>query len=99
MKVSGESLSPEFHAGDFVIVVKSSAYLKHIKKGDVIVFHQSNYGVMIKKVDSISSDKKEIFVKGIHEDSIDSKNFGSIIKSDLIGKVIWHIKKPNLSVY
>ena len=99
MKVRGESLSPEFHAGDFILVVKSSAYLKHIKKGDVIVFHQPKYGVMIKKVDSISSDKNEIFVKGTHKDSIDSKYFGSIIQSDIIGKVIWHIKKPNLSVY
>ena len=79
MKVRGESLAPEFNAGDFVLVVKSSAYLKHIKKGDVIVFHQPNYGVMIKKVDSISSDKNEIFVKGTHKDSIDSKKICNVL--------------------
>ena len=47
---------------------------------------------MIKIIKEIKDDK--IFVIGTHNNSIDSRNFGYINKKDIIGKVIFTIKKP-----
>ena len=51
-------------------------------------------GTMIKQVQAVSSDKGEIHVTGTQENSIDSRQFGPITKEDVVGKVIWHIRKP-----
>ena len=65
-----------------------------IRRGDVIAFRHKVYGTMIKTVDSIASNKDEVYVVGTQENSIDSRRFGAISKRDIVGKVIWHIKKP-----
>jgi type IV secretory pathway protease TraF len=49
---------------------------------------------MIKQVQAVSSDKDEIHVTGTQENSIDSRQFGPIAKRDVVGKVIWHVRKP-----
>jgi nickel-type superoxide dismutase maturation protease len=98
LKVTGESLSPFFQEGDFVLVGKIPYILRSIKKGDVLVFHHPTYGVLIKKVESVASDGSDFFVMGTHPDSLDSRQIGSLPRSFLVGKVIWHIRKPSLPV-
>ena len=93
LKVTGESLSPFFLEGDFVVVSKIPFVLRKIKAGDVVVFRHPVYGTMIKKVEHISPDGEEIFVLGTHPESTDSRQFGPLRRRQLIGKVIWHIGK------
>jgi nickel-type superoxide dismutase maturation protease len=93
LKVTGESLSPFFLEGDFVVVSKIPFVLHKIKAGDIVVFRHPVYGTMIKKVEQITPDGEEIFVLGTHPESTDSRQFGPLRRGQLIGKVIWHIRK------
>jgi nickel-type superoxide dismutase maturation protease len=92
LKVSGNSLRPTYQEGDFVVVFKISCFLGTVKYGDVIVFRHPMYGLMIKRVDRVASDRKQIYVVGTHEDSVDSRQLGPISSEAVVGKVIWHIK-------
>jgi signal peptidase I len=93
IRVTGASLSPVYLDGDYVLVVTIPFFLKRIKAGDVVVFRQEYYGLMIKKVREISNDGTRYFVVGTQKDSADSRNFGWIIKEDIIGKVLWNFRK------
>lgn len=93
LKVSGPSLLPAYRDGDFVLVSKIPYLFGRVRRGDVVVFRHSVYGAMIKIVDSVTPGADEIRVVGTHEYSIDSNDFGVISKKDIVGKVIWHIKK------
>jgi signal peptidase I len=92
--VSGNSLLPVYQDGDFVLVSKIPYLFSTSKKGDTIAFRHEAYGTMIKQVQAVSSDKDEIHVTGTQENSIDSRQFGPIAKRDVVGKVIWHVRKP-----
>jgi signal peptidase I len=92
LKIRGDSLTPEFQEGDFVLVSKIPFFFSTAAPGDIIAFHQPGYGLLIKRVQSIDRDG-EIEVIGSHPDSIDSRVFGPIRHTDILGKVIWHIRK------
>lgn len=94
IKVSGNSLSPQYGEGDFVLVIKIPLLFNLLKQGDTIVFNHPNYGILIKKVDNIDKERRKIFVIGSHAFSVDSREFGPIGREALIGKVIWHVRKP-----
>lgn len=58
------------------------------KVGDIMAI-KVNDKEMIKRIGQITSDRN-IFVQGDNEkESTDSRNFGWIKKSEIIGKVIW----------
>jgi len=90
VKVTGESLYPEYKGGDYVIVITVPFF--PFKPGDTIVFRHPIHGIMIKNIKQVESDK--ILVEGLHPNSIDSRQFGPIDRGIVIGKVIWHIKRP-----
>jgi phage repressor protein C with HTH and peptisase S24 domain len=94
IKVTGNSLTPEYQEGDFVALITAHFLLGKLKVGDAIVFHHETYGTMIKKIARIKSSGELLYVTGSHPLSVDSNRFGPIRKDTLIGKVIWHIRKP-----
>ncbi len=94
LKVAGNSLLPTYRDGDFVLVSKIPFLFGKIRQGDVIAFRHKAYGTMIKEVQWVARNKDEIYVLGTHEDSVDSRHFGPIVRQDVLGKVLWHIKKP-----
>jgi phage repressor protein C with HTH and peptisase S24 domain len=96
LKVAGDSLSPEYAEGDFVLIAKIPFWLSPIKPGDVIVFRHHAHGLMIKRVACLLPDGAEIEVIGAHPDSQDSRTFGPINRRLVVGKVIWRIRKPRL---
>jgi signal peptidase I len=89
----GDSLTPEFHQGDFVLVSKIPFLFVPPSPGDVIAFHQPGYGLLIKRIQNLNLDGG-VNVIGNHPESIDSRVFGSVRREDIIGKVIWHIRRP-----
>jgi len=92
IKVKGISLYPEYHDGDFVIISKIPIYFGCIKPGDVVVFDHPIFGRMIKKISS-KNDDGSLTVIGYHSESLDSRQLGKILKSRLIGKVLFSIKR------
>ncbi len=90
IKVTGNSLSPEFQGGDYVMVITCPFFA--FKTGDTIVFRHPAYGLLIKKIKTVESDKIQVI--GNHPDSVDSRQFGPIGRKDILGKVVWRFKKP-----
>jgi phage repressor protein C with HTH and peptisase S24 domain len=94
LRVTGNSLLPVYQDGDFVLVSKIPYLFSTTRKGDIIAFRHEAYGTMIKQVRAVSPEKNEIHVTGTQENSIDSRQFGPITTDAVLGKVIWHIRKP-----
>jgi len=92
IKVTGDSLTPIYQEGDFVVLAAGPFFFWKIKPGDVVVFDHHIYGTMIKNVGSVDSDL--IYVTGTHIHSMDSRQLGPIHRDMLLGKVIWHIAGP-----
>jgi signal peptidase I len=90
MRINGESLSPEYQDGDYVLVASS---WRKLSPGDVIVFRNEKYGTMIKRLIATFAAGNSCFVMGSHPRSNDSRHFGAVPREDVIGKVIWHIHK------
>lgn len=94
LKVSGTSLYPGYEEGDFVIVSKIPFFFAPVKPGDVVAFRQPGYGTLIKLVEAFDQKSGELIVTGTQPDSVDSRVFGPVRRTDLLGKVIWHVSKP-----
>ena len=87
LRIHGESMSPEYQEGDFVLIMKT--FRGKIKIGNVIVFQHQIYGTLIKGVEKITD--KGIYVLGRGENSLDSRRLGPINPASVQGRVIWHI--------
>ena len=94
IKITGNSLSPEYNQGDYLIITTISLILRALKTGDIVVFKHPVYGTMVKQVQETDPQSREIFVVGTNPESTDSRQFGPIPESWLTGKVLWHIPKP-----
>ena len=87
LRIHGESMSPEYQEGDFVLIMK--IFRGKIKIGDVIVFQHQFYGTLIKDVEKITDEG--IYVFGRRENSLDSRRLGPVNPVSVQGRVIWHI--------
>ena len=92
LKIVGDSLTPEYQNGDFVMISKIPFLFVPPSTGDIVAFHQPGYGLLIKRIQGVNQDGS-VNVIGAHPDSIDSRVFGPVNKNNVLGKVIWHIRK------
>ena len=95
LKIRGDSLWPDFSEGDYVLALGVPVPVRKIKAGDVIVFHQPGYGTLIKRVKRVLGDGQAFEVRGTQVYSTDSRNFGSVLREHVSGKIIWHIRRKN----
>jgi len=89
LRIHGESMTPEYWSGDFVLLMKP--FWRRIKRGDVIVFRNQLYGILIKRIEKITDEG--IYVVGTGENSLDSRRLGPVNPDAVQGKVIWHIRR------
>jgi len=92
-KIRGQSLSPEYRDGDYVLVANVPFPSGRIRAGDVVVFRQPGYGTLIKRVHQVMDGGRSFRVLGTQVNSSDSRNFGPVLKEAVTGKVIWHIRQ------
>jgi nickel-type superoxide dismutase maturation protease len=92
-KVTGDSLYPAFRQGDFVLISKIPFWFNRLRVGEAVVFNHPVYGQMIKQIERILDGGRAVFVVGLDEFSVDSRQFGPVARADLLGKVIWHIRQ------
>ncbi len=97
LKITGESLSPTHNPGDYVLISTRPKGANALKSGEIVVFKHPVYGTMVKRVVRVFPKDEKIFVTGSHPQSIDSRQFGPIPQSWVIGKVVWHIPHPGSS--
>jgi signal peptidase I len=93
LKISGDSMSPDFLDGDFVIIVTAKFLKNRLKVGDNIIFHHKFYGTLIKRISSLDPGTAEYYVEGTRTDSLDSRRLGTIRGENITGKVIAHFPR------
>jgi signal peptidase I len=94
-RVQGNSLHPEYHSGDFLLISRIPIQLNLAHTGSLVVFKQPGYGVLVKRIERISADRQNFWVCGSSPGSVDSRVFGEVSKKDLLGVVICSIKKQS----
>lgn len=91
LKVTGESLSPFFEAGDYVLALNRQLWRRPLRPGDVVVFRHPGYGTLIKRVERLEEGGAKVFVLGENLLSTDSRSFGTIPVEWISDRVIWRI--------
>jgi signal peptidase I len=92
-KVSGDSMTPDFQEGDFVLIGTAPFFLKRLKVGDTIIFQHKLYGTLIKRITAFDSVTREAYVAGTSPESLDSRRLGTIRRENIRGKVIARFPK------
>jgi len=93
IKVQGDSMSPDYHEGDYVILTTLPFILKGLEIGDAIIFEHKLYGTLIKRIASFDPETGEAYVQGANPESLDSRRLGTIRRERIRGKVIAHFPK------
>lgn len=94
IKVTGNSLSPSFLNGDFVLVSASKRKRPSFQIGDILVVEHQTLGLIIKRVHANHADTQTLELEGTHPQSITSEKIGLVPYQDVLGKVLLHIKRP-----
>ena len=84
--IEGDSMHPTLKTGDRVLIDKTSL----VAIGDVVVApHPFKSSIkIVKRVSSIAPDGKISLIGDNPNESSDSRGFGSINRTDIIGKVV-----------
>ncbi len=91
LRITGDSMSPEYQDGDFVLIGKGFFFLSRHKVRDVIVFTHQQYGILIKEIEKITNEG--VYVIGTDKNSLDSRRLGPVNPAAIEGRVIWHIRR------
>lgn len=88
-KISGKSMSPLLKPGNVVLTIQYLPIFLKPKTEDIIVCKSPGAGrILVKRITKIENNK--YFVEGDNRTaSTDSRQFGLIDKTDIIGKVIF----------
>ena len=86
-KVKGRSMEPDLHNGDYIVVL--SIYLSRLQLGDWVIINHPRFGRIVKEICDVSVDGFR--VKGLNQDSTDSRSLGLITQDMILGKVLCHI--------
>lgn len=93
LKVHGQSLAPDFREGDYILAAGVPFPSGKIRAGDVIIFRQPGYGMLVKYVRQVLESGSSFDVRGTQIESSDSRNFGPVPAKNVTGKVVWHIRQ------
>lgn len=88
--VEGSSMEPFIRSGDQIIASRFLVLFSKLKKNDIVIIRHPLYArtLIIKRIQYVLS-KKRYIVQGDHcEESTDSNAFGSVLKKDIVAKVI-----------
>ena len=90
-KVKDNSMEPIFREGDYIISLPY--FFSSPSAGDVIILkHPRKNKLLLKRIEKVSGN--EFFVKGDNKaHSEDSRKFGPVKKSHIVGKVVVHVRR------
>ena len=94
LKIEGASMQPEYNHNDYIVALKPILNMM-IKKNKNVIFMHSSLGLLIKKISSVNSQKKVIYVKGNNSLSISQEMLGPIKFSQIKGFPLIHVKNKH----
>ena len=83
--VSGHSMQPFLREGDRVVVFRWAYIFSQPRKGDVIVFSDSDGKACVKRVTAVAESK--LVVEG--DNKGDSRKVGPVERKSVLGKVLF----------
>jgi signal peptidase I len=93
-RVSGQSMQPLLNEGDLALALDWYWLAGPLKPGDMVVFRHALYGTLVKQVEQLLTDDRRLTVRGTRAVSLDSQEFGPIARADVLGKVVWRVRRP-----
>lgn len=101
MRVMGTSMSPTFRGGELVLVDKAIYNQERPMRGELVAARPSSLGgkAIVKRVKGLPSERveycgkalqlgvDEYFVVGDNDEGLDSRGFGPLMRSELIGRI------------
>lgn len=87
VRVSGDSMTPSLNDGDYLVI----SSLKALKVGRIAVLNHPNYGVMVKRIDALTST--HVLLRGDNPLSVSSDAMGWVDRSAVKGVVIKVVTK------
>lgn len=93
-RVQGQSMSPALEPGDLVLAL---GWLRNFSRGDVVIIRHDAIE-KIKRISCIDSESIEILGDN-HSASTDSRQFGKIPRSMVIGKVMWSYRNRRVAIH
>ena len=93
LRIEGESMTPEFNDGDYVLVQRLALLFRRIKTGSTVVFNTGKYGILIKKVSAADKKNRKYFFAGTSPKSLTTEQIGTVDERDIIGSVLFHFRK------
>jgi signal peptidase I len=92
-KVSGDSMSPNFHDGDFVIALRWPGL--RLQPGQAVLVDHPIFGLIIKRIKQINTEaggQPCYQLTGDNPASTSSETLGWITPKQIFGRVVWHIQ-------
>ena len=91
--VDGDSMLPTYHSGDWLVVRWKSRFVV----GDVVVIEREERpGIfLIKRL--LGNEAGRCWVEGDSRTSTDSRQWGSLGESEIVGKVLYRIRRARSS--
>lgn len=87
-------MSPSLYDGDFIVSFKGR--LRRFKAGDIVVAQHSLYGVIVKRIKEVYPTDS-FALMGDNPASTSTEQMGTIEKNAIIGRVVFHIRRPHLA--
>jgi signal peptidase I len=86
-KTSGHSMEPAIKNGQYVLISKIPYFFSEPSVKEIVAF-KKNQKVFVKRIVKKTGDK--YFLAGDNpKDSLDSRDFGFILKNDILGRVMY----------
>jgi phage repressor protein C with HTH and peptisase S24 domain len=91
-RVSGESMSPELNAGDYVVLCIAPWFVSSPKSGEWLVFDHPIYGSLVKEVVQVNREQNIFLARGLNPQSISTMEMGEMPLAFITGKVLFRIR-------
>jgi len=89
VKVKGDSMSPLFLHGDYLLLTDFPSPTFWMKQGRIIVFNSERYGLLVKRVAKIDKHKKVFWAEGMNPYSVTTEQMGENSFLTVKGTVLW----------
>lgn len=90
VKVKGDSMWPDYRHNDYVALGRWR--WRALAVGDDVVCNHAEFGLILKRIQHIGP--AGLWLTGLNLRSAESGRLGNIQEQAVMGRVLWHIRRP-----
>ncbi len=88
-KITGDSMLPTLGNGDYVLAL---CWKYQLKIGHLVIAKHPDYGLIVKRICELVNDD-QFLLSGDNTISVNHQQIGIICRAQIIGRVIYSVKK------